>query len=132
MKPIKSLTFVLIVLFLSVFIIPLSLAQPQMSVNYRNNLYPLQRKPYIQLPIGSIKPKGWLKEMLFRQRNGMSSQLDKLYPEVMGIRNGWLGGDGDQWERGPYWIDGLLPLSYLLDDEEMKTQNTTLDRMGFE
>ena len=58
--------------------------------------------------------------MLFRQRNGMSSQLDKLYPEVMGIRNGWLGGDGDQWERGPYWIDGLLPLSYLLDDEEMK------------
>ena len=120
MKPIKSLTFVLIVLFLSVFIIPLSLAQPQMSVNYRNNLYPLQRKPYIQLPIGSIKPKGWLKEMLFRQRNGMSSQLDKLYPEVMGIRNGWLGGDGDQWERGPYWIDGLLPLSYLLDDEEMK------------
>jgi hypothetical protein len=37
----------------------------------------------------------------------------------MGKRNGWLGGDGDQWERGPYWIDGLLPLAYILNDKEL-------------
>ena len=79
-------------------------AQGTMVANYCNNLYPLQRKPYIELPIGSIKPTGWLKEMLLRQSAGMSSSLDLLYPEVMGERNGWLGGDGDQWERGPYWM----------------------------
>ncbi|WP_303208480.1 beta-L-arabinofuranosidase domain-containing protein [Bacteroides oleiciplenus] len=95
-------------------------AQTAMAMNYRNNLYPLQRKPYVELPIGSIKPSGWLKEMLVRQRNGMSSSLDILYPKVMGERNGWLGGDGDQWERGPYWIDGLLPLAYILDDDSLK------------
>ena len=37
----------------------------------------------------------------------------------MGPRNGWLGGDGDVWERGPYWIDGLLPLAYLLNDQAL-------------
>lgn len=74
----------------------------------------------MELPLGSIKPQGWLKEMLVRQKNGATGQLDKLYPLVMGERNGWLGGDGDQWERGPYWIDGLLPLAYILDDAELK------------
>lgn len=88
--------------------------------NYPNNRYPLARKPFVELPLGSIKPKGWLLEMLERQKKGASSQMDILYPEVMGSRNGWLGGDGDQWERGPYWIDGLLPLAYILDDKELK------------
>ena len=88
--------------------------------NYLNNRYPLIRKPYMELPLGSIKAKGWLLEMLERQRDGASSQMDTLYPEVMGERNGWLGGDGDQWERGPYWIDGLLPLAYILDDDNLK------------
>lgn len=88
--------------------------------NYKNNRYPLLQKPLMELPLGSIKPKGWLHEMLVRQKNGASGQMDKLYPQVMGKRNGWLGGDGDQWERGPYWIDGLLPLAYILDDKELK------------
>lgn len=88
--------------------------------DHPNNRYPLIRKPYMELPLGSIKAKGWLLEMLERQKKGASSQMDVLYPEVMGARNGWLGGDGDQWERGPYWIDGLLPLAYILDDKELK------------
>ena len=65
--------------------------------NYKNNRYPLLRKPLMELPLGSIKPKGWLHEMLVRQKNGASGQMDVLYPSVMGKRNGWLGGDGDQW-----------------------------------
>lgn len=88
--------------------------------NYLNNRYPLVRKPLIELPLGSIKPQGWLKEMLVRQKEGATGHMDKLYPQVMNERNGWLGGDGDQWERGPYWIDGLLPLAYLLDDKQLK------------
>lgn len=85
---------------------------------------PLQQNPYMELPLGAIKPQGWLREMLIRQRDGATGNLDKLYPLVMGPRNGWLGGDGDQWERGPYWLDGLLPLAYLLQDKELiaKTQ----------
>ena len=80
----------------------------------------IQPLAYSELRLGSIKPEGWLRETLLRQRNGMTSQMDSLYPEVMGPRNGWLGGDGDQWERGPYWIDGLIPMAWILDDDVLK------------
>lgn len=86
---------------------------------YQGSRAPLRSNPYSELSLGAIKPQGWLKEMLIRQKNGATGQLDALYPLVMGQRNGWLGGDGDQWERGPYWIDGLLPLAYILDDKEL-------------
>lgn len=84
--------------------------------NYRNNRYPLLKKPYMELPIGAIRPEGWLLEQLNRMQKGLTGNLDSIYERVMGPRNGWLGGDGDVWERGPYWIDGLLPLAYQLND----------------
>ena len=92
----------------------------QQKPNYQGNRLPLQQEAFMELPLGSITPAGWLREMLISQKNGATGHLDEMYPEVMGPRNGWLGGDGDQWERGPYWIDGLLPLAYILDDEELK------------
>jgi DUF1680 family protein len=90
------------------------------QVHYLQNRAPLIEKPYLELPLGSIKPQGWLLDQLQRMGEGMTGHLDEIYPEVMGKRNGWLGGDGDGWERGPYWIDGLLPLAYILDDEKLK------------
>jgi DUF1680 family protein len=88
--------------------------------NYVNNRYPLAAKPYMELPLGDVKPAGWLEEQLNRMRAGMTGRLDSIYAKVMGPRNGWLGGDGDVWERGPYWIDGLLPLAYILNDRALK------------
>jgi len=106
-------------LLLLILIFPCTLTG---QTSYPNNRYPLMQKPYMELPLGNIKAKGWLQEMLLRQRSGATSHMDKLYPQVMGERNGWLGGDGDQWERGPYWIDGLLPLAYLLEDKELQAK----------
>ena len=83
------------------------------------NRAPLQPKPYAELPLGTIEPHGWLRDELERMAAGMTGHLDEWYPEVCGPRNAWLGGDGDTWERGPYWIDGLYPLAHLLDDEEL-------------
>lgn len=48
----------------------------------------------------------------------MTGHLDELYP-LVGETNAWRGGDGDSWERGPYWLDGLVPLAYILDDDEL-------------
>ncbi len=89
---------------------------------YMNNRSPLITKPFIELPLGAVKPEGWLKEQLYKMKDGMTGHLDELYPEVMGPRNGWLGGDGDVWERGPYWIDGLVSLAYALDDDALKAK----------
>ena len=90
-----------------------------LSANYPVNRAPLNQDRFIELPLGSIGADGWLHEMLVRQAEGATGHLDELYPQVMGPRNGWLGGDGDQWERGPYWIDGLLPLAYILHDQTL-------------
>jgi DUF1680 family protein len=89
------------------------------NLNYANNRPPLRPNPYIELPLGTIQPEGWLKDQLETMANGMTGNLNERYPSVLGERNGWLGGDGDGWERGPYWIDGLLPLAYLLNDESL-------------
>ena len=90
--------------------------------HYLVNRAPLEPTPYLELPLGSIRANGWLEDQLQRMANGLTGHLDEIYPEVVGSRNGWLGGDGDGWERGPYWIDGLLPLAYILDDERLKAK----------
>ena len=113
----------LIAILISVFLIPGTHSQGSNSgqpPNYPGNRAPLTGKTYIELPVGAIRPQGWLKEQLNRMRTGMTGHLDSIYPQVAGQRNGWLGGDGDVWERGPYWIDGLLPLAYIMNDAELK------------
>ena len=87
---------------------------------YIANRAPLTESRFLELPIGAIRADGWLKQQLVLQAEGLTGHLDELYPSVVGERNAWLGGDGDAWERGPYWIDGLLPLAYLLDDNALK------------
>ncbi|KPK80664.1 MAG: hypothetical protein AMS27_16460, partial [Bacteroides sp. SM23_62_1] len=87
--------------------------------NYLQNRSPLLAKSYLELPLGSIHPEAWLLEQLKMMKNGLTGHLDEAYETVVGSRNGWLGGDGDGWERGPYWLDGLVPLAYILDDQEL-------------
>jgi DUF1680 family protein len=88
--------------------------------NYLQNRDPLHPKRYIELPLGTIKPEGWMLQQLELMRDGMTGHLDEWYPSVVGERNGWLGGDGDGWERGVYWLDGLVPLAWLLDDKALQ------------
>jgi len=106
--------FVLILLFITC-----DKPLEQRNAHYITNQSPLVVRPYTELPLGSIQPSGWLHHQLTLMRDGMTGNLDKLYEKVIGPRNGWLGGDGDGWERGPYWLDGLVPLAYILKDEDL-------------
>lgn len=79
------------------------------------NTAPLQRSAFYMLPLGSVRPEGWLKRQLRIQADGLSGHLDEFWPSLE-VNNGWLGGDGESWERGPYYADGLVPLAFLLGD----------------
>lgn len=70
---------------------------------------------YREVPLGSIKPQGWIRHQLQIMRDGTSGHLDEVYDKVK-KSNGWLGGTGDAWEETPYWLDGAVPLAWLLDD----------------
>ncbi|MFH5183821.1 beta-L-arabinofuranosidase domain-containing protein [Paenibacillus sp. TAB 01] len=78
----------------------------------------LQRSAFESLPLGSIKPEGWLRNQLRIQADGLTGHLEEHWPDV-GPDNGWIGGQGESWERGPYYLDGLLPLAYLLEDQRL-------------
>ena len=83
------------------------------------NRAPLTPNVFYLLPLGSVRPTGWLLDQLQIQANGLSGHLDETWADV-GNNSGWLGGTGESWERGPYFLDGLIPLAYLLDDARLK------------
>lgn len=85
------------------------------------NRSPLAAQPFHILPAGTIKPLGWLRNQLDIQARGMGGRLDEIWPDV-GRNSGWLGGTGESWERGPYFVDGLLPLAWQLDDAVLKAK----------
>ncbi len=64
-----------------------------------------------------LKPQGWLKRQLEIQAEGLSGNLDKVWRDVRD--SAWIGGEADGWERVPYWLDGFIPLAYLLENEDM-------------
>ncbi len=82
------------------------------------NRPPLAGSAMSFLPLGTIKPRGWLQRQLRIQADGLSGNLANFWPDL-GPDSGWLGGEGESWERGPYFLDGYVPLAYLLEDEEM-------------
>ncbi len=73
-----------------------------------------------ELPLGAIKPTGWLKAQLQIQADGLGGHLDEFWPDIKD--SSWIGGKAEGWERTPYWLDGIVPLAWLLDDPRLKAK----------
>jgi len=80
----------------------------------------VQRRKWDPFTHGEIKPLGWLKQQLEVQAAGLPGNLDMIWPDVKD--SAWIGGNADSWERVPYWLDGFIPLAYLLDNDDMKSR----------
>jgi hypothetical protein len=83
-----------------------------------NQAQPLPRA-LMPLPLGAVQPNGWLQRQLRLQADGLTGHTGEIFPDV-GPSSAWLGGDGEAWERGPYYVRGLVALAWALDDADLK------------
>ena len=89
---------------------------------YTSNRTPLAPSCLIKLPVGSIRPAGWLLEYLKRQRSGLTGHLAETSVWLQKENNAWLSKDGKGkygWEEVPYWLKGYGDLGYILNDPEV-------------
>jgi len=101
---------------------------PTDTVNsfYVSNRAPLAPSPFAKLPIGSIKPKGWLHHMLELERDGMTGHLTEISKWCNPEGNAWLSSEGrghSGWEELPYWLKGYGDLGYVLGDDSVIKQS---------
>lgn len=84
---------------------------------YAPNRAPLQPTAFLRLPIGSIAPKGWLREQLVLQADGLNGRMPEVSDYLKYEGNGWVTpGSNVGWEEVPYWLRGFGDLGYVLGD----------------
>jgi len=94
---------------------------------YPTNRAPLKKTKYVLLPVCTVRPAGWLNQQLQLWAHGITGHLFEFAPTAQDdigtfIRNSQWRNDtytGDRWEAGPYYVNGLIPLAYLLNDTRL-------------
>jgi hypothetical protein len=105
-----------------------SVAAAAGDANYDNNREPLLPNALIKLPIGAVKPRGWMLETLSRQRSGLAGNLPAISAWLDKSDNAWLSKDGRGkwgWEEVPYWLRGSIRLGQQLGDRKLTQESET-------
>ncbi|MGD8453492.1 MAG: glycoside hydrolase family 127 protein [Phycisphaerae bacterium] len=98
------------------------LARPETEATnsfYVGNRPPLLPSPLVKLPIGAIKPEGWLHTQLRLQADGFIGHLPEISEFLEKDDNAWRAPDGlgeHGWEEVPYWLKGFGDMGYVLQD----------------
>jgi hypothetical protein len=83
---------------------------------YFPNRPPLLPSPLMKLPLGAVRPQGWLKNQLELMVEGMPGRLTEI-SDFLADDNGWFGGGKEGWEEQGYWLRGFYDLAQLTGDE---------------
>ena len=95
--------------------------------HYLCNREPLHTNPFVKLPLGAVRPRGWLKHQLGLMVEGMVGRLPKL-SKFLASDNGWFQDGNEGWEEQPYWLRGAYPVAVLTGDERLlKTVNQWIE-----
>lgn len=85
----------------------------------------ISRRRFRECGLRKVRPEGILREVLLAQKNGMPGHLDEIgYPyqeHCWGLKRLTDGGYQEWWpyEQTAYWIDSMIRLSILLEDQEV-------------
>ena len=118
----KWIFVICLIFLLPTMVLPATMVNAANS-NYVSNRAPLIETPFVALPLGTVRPKGWLLTQLQLQKSGLTGYAESIYPEL-GSNSAWLGGNAvsSDWERPPYYVRGLVALAYTLNDESLKNK----------
>jgi hypothetical protein len=135
---IMKFTMILLVVFSSLLILALRMTENKQGLKseisavktppaegensfYVSNRSPLLPAPLVKLPIGNIRPKGWLLSQLQLMRDGFTGHLPEL-SKFLKEDSAWLTLEGRGWEEMPYWLKGFGDLGYILKDKGLITE----------
>ena len=96
----------------------------------------LRASRFSELPVGSVKPKGWLLAQLQAQADGITGNLNHLYAPFTG--DAWTSQQTDPatewvpWEVRAYWCDGALRCGLLLQNQSLIDDASQLVKYTFD
>jgi DUF1680 family protein len=97
---------------------------------------PARFSKFNEVSLSEIKPQGWLRQFLTRQKNGLGGRPEvsgypfntAMWKEDITIPEGHYGDSWWPYEQTAYYLDGIIRCGYLLNDAELiQKANTNLD-----
>src|SRR6185503_18395525 len=83
---------------------------------YGGNRPPLLPSAFVKLPVGSIRPEGWLRQQLMLMADGFTGHLPEISKWCKFEGSAWTSPTGEGqfgWEEMPYWLKGFVDLGYV-------------------
>ncbi|MEU7875050.1 RICIN domain-containing protein [Dactylosporangium sp. NPDC049140] len=88
---------------------------------YSPNLAPLKATPFLKLPPGAVQPRGWIRNQLNIEADGLCGRMTEVSDYLVYSNCGWVDRTKGAWEELPYWLRGFGDLGYVTGNTRILT-----------